>query len=81
MKREVVPMRYKVLLFLSGILMGLGVFESLGGYFAIANHVAKTSMPAYYGLTGVLYLEIMVPCLLLLEGLLCLYFLHKRKSI
>lgn len=43
-------MRYKVLLFLSGILVGLGVFESLGGYFAIANHATKTGMPAYFGL-------------------------------
>lgn len=54
---------------------------SFGNVDSIAFVLSLLFVPAYYGLTGVLYLEIMVPCLLLLEGLLCLYFLHKRKSI
>ena len=43
-------MRYKVLFFLSGLLLGLGVFESMGGYFSIVNQEISTKMPAYYGL-------------------------------
>lgn len=52
---------------------------TFGNVDSIALVLSLLFVPAYYGLTGMLYLEIMVPCLLLVEGMLCLYFLHKRK--
>lgn len=54
---------------------------SFGNVDSIALVLSLLFVPAYYGLTGIIYLEIIVPCLLLLEGMLCLYFLHKRKNI
>lgn len=54
---------------------------SFGNVDSVALVLSLLFVPAYYGLTGILYLKIMVPCLLLLEGVLCLYFLHKKESI
>ena len=45
-------MRYKVLFFAACLLLGLGAFESMGGYFSIANQKSAVSMPAYYGLVN-----------------------------
>lgn len=68
-------MRYKVLFFVSGLLLGLGVFESMGGYFSIVNQEASTGMPAYYGLiNGWLFY------LLALFTFLVRYMLIKRNK-
>ena len=54
---------------------------SFGNVDSIALVLSLLFVPAYYGLTGIIYLEIIVRCQFFLEGMLCLYLINTSTNI